>query len=596
MIYLYETQVLFTLCKGNTQQVNQIYSVNSSGYLNSINGKEQQSPSVSSTSLNSSGTNNSPYQQQPNQQQMVPTFTPSPILYMTPMAPIDYGYPDDMLDDGRSDNQHPPSPSNLSCMNSPVFSDDGTVPDVLISDLEVIYGTSTFQGTRRYMEDRHKIKTELDNNPSISLFGVFDGHGGDKCANFVKKRITQITNKFIKENKTCYSSKNTGSAKSPGMYESPHWKKSSSLSRNEQQNETQNRSDLLQTALYNTFMTLDSRYSKKYRSKNESGTTSLVALLSTPPNAPPLLVVANAGDSRGVLCRSGKAVALSFDHKPGNPKEKQRITTSGGKIDWDYNERIWRVAGILSVSRGIGDIPLKKWVIPDPEFVVIPLKGVTKCYSRSNRGGSQGCSPSRMFSSPLSSRNSSPFRGSPKRTQSSLLFGKNRTSSPQGFGLMPTDEDTPMSINNSMSDSPQDSQVVPPPLILNNIKIHQQPASKRYSQQFNSISSFSNRSSSLRKMNYNPLSSSLGAGNVNQMTTPAPQEIDQYFVLATDGIWDVFSNQELVDYINKLIEDYYVSKQLDWDPYDIAKRVSMEAFTRGSGDNSTVIIVKLNWK
>jgi serine/threonine protein phosphatase PrpC len=28
------------------------------------------------------------------------------------------------------------------------------------------------------------------------------------------------------------------------------------------------------------------------------------------------LVVANAGDSRGVLCRSGAATALSEDHKP----------------------------------------------------------------------------------------------------------------------------------------------------------------------------------------------------------------------------------------------------------------------------------------
>lgn len=27
-------------------------------------------------------------------------------------------------------------------------------------------------------------------------------------------------------------------------------------------------------------------------------------------------IVANAGDSRSVLCRNGKALQLSFDHKP----------------------------------------------------------------------------------------------------------------------------------------------------------------------------------------------------------------------------------------------------------------------------------------
>lgn len=37
------------------------------------------------------------------------------------------------------------------------------------------------------------------------------------------------------------------------------------------------------------------------------------------------LYCANAGDSRSVLSRSGKSVALSFDHKPSNPEEEKRI-------------------------------------------------------------------------------------------------------------------------------------------------------------------------------------------------------------------------------------------------------------------------------
>ena len=38
------------------------------------------------------------------------------------------------------------------------------------------------------------------------------------------------------------------------------------------------------------------------------------------------LFVANAGDSRGVLSRAGKAIALSEDHKPQSEIEMYRIT------------------------------------------------------------------------------------------------------------------------------------------------------------------------------------------------------------------------------------------------------------------------------
>lgn len=37
------------------------------------------------------------------------------------------------------------------------------------------------------------------------------------------------------------------------------------------------------------------------------------------------LLVANAGDSRCVVSEGGKAVAMSFDHKPTDEKEHSRI-------------------------------------------------------------------------------------------------------------------------------------------------------------------------------------------------------------------------------------------------------------------------------
>ena len=38
-----------------------------------------------------------------------------------------------------------------------------------------------------------------------------------------------------------------------------------------------------------------------------------------------LLVCANAGDSRTLLCTSGKPVPMSFDHKPDDDDELARI-------------------------------------------------------------------------------------------------------------------------------------------------------------------------------------------------------------------------------------------------------------------------------
>jgi protein phosphatase 1G len=47
------------------------------------------------------------------------------------------------------------------------------------------------------------------------------------------------------------------------------------------------------------------------------------------------LFVANAGDSRCIVCRDGKAIEMSADHKPEDQPEMERIEKAGGQVTWD---------------------------------------------------------------------------------------------------------------------------------------------------------------------------------------------------------------------------------------------------------------------
>jgi len=105
---------------------------------------------------------------------------------------------------------------------------------------------------------------------------------------------------------------------------------------------------------------------------NDSGCTAVLALI-----AGSKLYVANAGDSRCVVCRDGKPLEMSFDHKPEDEIELNRIKTAGGKVTPDG-----RVNGGLNLSRAIGDhaykqnksLPLKDQMISSqPDIKVLDL-------------------------------------------------------------------------------------------------------------------------------------------------------------------------------------------------------------------------------
>ena len=152
--------------------------------------------------------------------------------------------------------------------------------------------------------------------------------------------------------------------------------------------------ELLRPALAKTFSNLDVQIRRKQNQKNDSflamsemlesrsngedlnvkyersGSTCVVVLVT-----PSHIICANAGDSRAVLRRGGKTLPLSFDHKPSNIPELERIGAAGGFVKGK------RVDGDLAVSRGLGDflyksnesVPVEQQkVIPDPDIVLYP--------------------------------------------------------------------------------------------------------------------------------------------------------------------------------------------------------------------------------
>uniref|UniRef100_A0A8D0AFH3 Protein phosphatase 1L n=1 Tax=Sander lucioperca TaxID=283035 RepID=A0A8D0AFH3_SANLU len=192
----------------------------------------------------------------------------------------------------------------------------------------------SIQGRRDHMEDRFEVLTDIVNKSHPSIFGIFDGHGGEAAADFAKAHLPEA----LRQQLLTYEREREGGLSYPSI---------------------------LEQQILNLDREMLDKLSATY---NEAGTTCLVALLSDKE-----LTVANVGDSRGVLCdKDGNAIPLSHDHKPYQLKERKRIKKAGGFISFNGS---WRVQGILAMSRSLGDYPLKNLnvVIPDPDIMSFDL-------------------------------------------------------------------------------------------------------------------------------------------------------------------------------------------------------------------------------
>jgi protein phosphatase PTC1 len=119
--------------------------------------------------------------------------------------------------------------------------------------------------------------------------------------------------------------------------------------------------------------------------KHDLSTTSVSSKSSSSRQR--VLYTANVGDARIILCRNGKALRLSYDHKGSDENEGKRIANAGGLI---LNNR---VNGVLAVTRALGDAYMKDLVTGHPyttetviqpdldEFIIIACDGVSDGFS-----------------------------------------------------------------------------------------------------------------------------------------------------------------------------------------------------------------------
>ncbi|CAG9316685.1 unnamed protein product [Blepharisma stoltei] len=193
------------------------------------------------------------------------------------------------------------------------------------------YAANTNQGlTRQYNEDKAIIilrikKPQLQAKkdwPDCSFFGLYDGHGGKTCSNFLRENLHQY---IIND---------------PLFPDCPK----QAILRGFEQAET----DFLKLAK---------------QTGEKSGSCALISLVIGDT-----CYVANVGDSRAIMsgCGGQQAITITKDHKPSDPEEQVRVQKEGGKIYYHKNSPniVYRVSpGGLSVSRTIGDLDAK-----DSEF------------------------------------------------------------------------------------------------------------------------------------------------------------------------------------------------------------------------------------
>ncbi|KAM3259766.1 hypothetical protein ACQJBY_051192 [Aegilops geniculata] len=258
----------------------------------------------------------------------------------------------------------------------------------------VRYGLASMQGWRTTMEDAHTAVPQLDER--TSFFAVFDGHGGKAVAKFCAKHLHM---QFLRSAAYCSGDLAASARKAflrmdEMMKGQRGWRELAELGEKGPKFTGMLESIIWSPKAGDADKLGDGWHSEEGPHSDFSGptcgSTACVAIIRNDQ-----LVVANAGDSRCVISRKGRAHDMSRDHKPELQSEKERIENAGGYIV------AGRVNGSLNLTRAIGDMEMKEnKLLPaekqtvsaepevntvtlseDDEFIVLACDGIWDCMS-----------------------------------------------------------------------------------------------------------------------------------------------------------------------------------------------------------------------
>jgi len=173
---------------------------------------------------------------------------------------------------------------------------------------------------RRRMEDAHQMVDKFNGVDTQGFFAVYDGHGGKEAATYAAENLHTV----LAQNLTGVDMTDV---------------------------------DKVLQIMRKTFLEVDEKL--KTAVPSHHGCTAVVVLV-TGSGDKRHLYAANVGDARAVLCRDGKAIRLTEEHKAADEKEAKRISDAGGFIIHG------RVNGQIIITRSLGDHLMKEFIIGDP--------------------------------------------------------------------------------------------------------------------------------------------------------------------------------------------------------------------------------------
>lgn len=223
---------------------------------------------------------------------------------------------------------------------------------------------------RATREDKYCMHPFFANNGGpVSLFGVFDGHGGDAMSRYAALRMPLLFASYLEDDvgialrKSFLTTHSELVQRFAGGWDGGE--------KTVEQGEPAEQAEQLEPALERSWTALPSGDTGGKVGSSTGTTATAVAICAGS------LVIAHAGDSRALIALSnGGTRRLCEDHRPTREDELNRISNAGGLVVCVGGAP--RVNGVMAVTRALGHADFAGLVIPEPEVRTEALQGDEK--------------------------------------------------------------------------------------------------------------------------------------------------------------------------------------------------------------------------